>query len=114
MVPVAGSAYTYAYATLGELIAWIIGWDLILEYAVASATVAHGWSHYFQDFIGIFGIHLPKVLDQRALRLRPGAGQLRLDGHHRSTCRRSSSPSSSPGCWSSASARARASTPRWW
>jgi basic amino acid/polyamine antiporter, APA family len=51
MTPVAGSAYTYAYATLGELMAWIIGWDLILEYAVASATVAHGWSHYFQDFI---------------------------------------------------------------
>jgi APA family basic amino acid/polyamine antiporter len=51
MVPVAGSAYTYAYATLGELFAWIIGWDLILEYAVASSAVAHGWSHYFQDFI---------------------------------------------------------------
>ena len=46
MVPVAGSAYTYAYATLGELLAWIIGWDLVLEYAVASSTVAHGWSHY--------------------------------------------------------------------
>src|SRR4051812_16060051 len=46
MVPVAGSAYTYAYATLGELCAWIIGWDLVLEYAVGSATVAHGWSHY--------------------------------------------------------------------
>jgi len=43
MVPVAGSAYTYAYATLGELMAWIIGWDLVLEYAVGSATVAHGW-----------------------------------------------------------------------
>lgn len=62
MVPVAGSAYTYAYATLGELFAWIIGWDLILEYAVASATVAHGWSHYFQDFIGIIGLHLPPEL----------------------------------------------------
>lgn len=61
MVPVAGSAYTYAYATLGELMAWIIGWDLVLEYAVGSATVAHGWSHYFQDFIGIFGLHLPKA-----------------------------------------------------
>ena len=60
MVPVAGSAYTYAYATLGELFAWIIGWDLILEYAVSSATVAHGWSHYFQDLIGIFGVHLPR------------------------------------------------------
>jgi APA family basic amino acid/polyamine antiporter len=62
MVPVAGSAYTYAYATLGELFAWIIGWDLILEYAVGSATVAHGWSHYFQDFIGIFGFKLPHHL----------------------------------------------------
>src|SRR6266540_7397520 len=59
MVPVAGSAYTYAYATLGELFAWIIGWDLILEYAVASSTVAHGWSHYFLSFLGIFGITLP-------------------------------------------------------
>jgi len=59
MVPVAGSAYTYAYATLGELMAWIIGWDLVLEYAVASATVAHGWSAYFRDFIGLLGIHVP-------------------------------------------------------
>src|SRR5713226_8129882 len=59
MVPVAGSAYTYAYATLGELFAWIIGWDLVLEYAVASATVAHGWSHYFQDFIGLLHLKLP-------------------------------------------------------
>src|SRR5690349_7274109 len=58
-VPVAGSAYTYAYATLGELFAWIIGWDLVLEYAVASSTVAHGWSHYFVSFLGIFGITLP-------------------------------------------------------
>src|SRR5437016_13651771 len=54
MVPVAGSAYTYAYATLGELFAWIIGWDLILEYAVGLATVAHGWSAHFQEFIPIF------------------------------------------------------------
>src|SRR5712664_4230076 len=60
MVPVAGSAYTYAYATLGELFAWIMGWDLILEYAVASATVAHGWSHYFQDFLSYFHIGLPQ------------------------------------------------------
>jgi APA family basic amino acid/polyamine antiporter len=62
MVPIAGSAYTYAYATLGELFAWIIGWDLVLEYGVGSATVAHGWSHYFQDFIGIFGVHLPAAM----------------------------------------------------
>ncbi len=59
MVPVAGSAYTYAYATLGELFAWIIGWDLVLEYAVASSTVAHGWSHYFIAFLEIFGIAFP-------------------------------------------------------
>jgi len=60
MVPVAGSAYTYAYATLGELLAWIIGWDLVLEYAVASSTVAHGWSHYLLSFLGLFGVILPK------------------------------------------------------
>jgi APA family basic amino acid/polyamine antiporter len=61
MVPVAGSAYTYAYATLGELLAWIIGWDLILEYAVASSTVAHGWSHYFMSFLRLFGISVPAL-----------------------------------------------------
>ncbi len=61
MVPIAGSAYTYAYATLGELFAWIIGWDLILEYTVASSAVAHGWSAYFQDFLSVFGVHIPKV-----------------------------------------------------
>src|SRR6266496_2438319 len=59
MVPVAGSAYTYAYATLGELFAWIIGWDLLLEYGVGAASVAHGWSHYFADFLAIMNIHLP-------------------------------------------------------
>jgi APA family basic amino acid/polyamine antiporter len=59
MVPVAGSAYTYAYATLGELFAWIIGWDLILEYAVGAASVAHSWSKYFQGFLGSYGWHLP-------------------------------------------------------
>ena len=53
MVPVAGSAYTYSYATMGELFAWIIGWDLVLEYGVASATVAHGWSAYFQKLAHI-------------------------------------------------------------
>ena len=49
MAPVAGSAYTYAYTTLGEMFAWIIGWDLVLEYAVGAATVANGWSGYFQE-----------------------------------------------------------------
>jgi basic amino acid/polyamine antiporter, APA family len=62
MAPVAGSAYTYAYATMGELFAWIIGWDLILEYAVASAAVAHGWSAHFQDLLKSFGIMLPQSL----------------------------------------------------
>ena len=62
MVPVAGSAYTYAYATLGELFAWIIGWDLILEYAVGAATVANGWSGYFQSVIAKFGLHFPAAL----------------------------------------------------
>src|SRR5438046_4849859 len=59
MVPVAGSAYTYAYATLGEFFAWIIGWDLILEYAVGAATVAHGWSAHFQEFTPLFGFAVP-------------------------------------------------------
>src|SRR5579864_6204339 len=58
MIPVAGSAYTYGYATLGELIAWIIGWDLILEYALGAATVASGWSGYVLSFLGEFGIRL--------------------------------------------------------
>lgn len=80
MAPVAGSAYTYAYATLGELFAWIIGWDLILEYAVASATVAHGWSHYFQDFIGIFGMALPAAFCRAPLDFDPLTGQLIATG----------------------------------
>lgn len=58
MIPVAGSAYTYGYATLGEFIAWIIGWDLILEYALGAATVASGWSGYVLSFLGEFGIRL--------------------------------------------------------
>ncbi|MCF8382051.1 MAG: amino acid permease [Chlorobium sp.] len=80
MVPVAGSAYTYAYATLGELFAWIIGWDLILEYAVASATVAHGWSHYFQDFISIFGLGVPALFSRAPLDFDPETGMLALTG----------------------------------
>src|SRR5579862_8082610 len=80
MVPVAGSAYTYAYATLGELFAWIIGWDLILEYAVASATVAHGWSHYFQDFLVFFKIHIPNVFTNAPFDYIPDTGKLALTG----------------------------------
>src|SRR6201987_2182320 len=59
LVPMAGSAYTYGYATLGELIAWIIGWDLILEYAVGAITVAIGWSGYVVSLASDFGLHLP-------------------------------------------------------
>lgn len=62
MIPVAGSAYTYSYATMGELIAWIIGWDLVLEYAVAAATVSISWSRYLIKFLAGFDIHLPQNL----------------------------------------------------
>src|SRR5881392_888056 len=59
MIPVAGSAYTYSYATMGEFVAWIIGWDLILEYAVGAATVAIAWSQYFNRVLGWFGWRIP-------------------------------------------------------
>ena len=62
LIPIAGSAYTYGYATLGELVAWIIGWDLVLEYAFGAATVASGWSGYFVGLLQDFGIHLPPQL----------------------------------------------------
>ncbi|MGE5110473.1 MAG: amino acid permease [Acidobacteriaceae bacterium] len=62
LIPIAGSAYTYGYATLGELFAWIIGWDLILEYAFGAATVASGWSGYFLSFLQDFGIRIPPRL----------------------------------------------------
>jgi len=59
LIPIAGSAYTYGYATLGEIFAWIIGWDLVLEYAFGAATVASGWSGYFVSFLQDFGISIP-------------------------------------------------------
>jgi APA family basic amino acid/polyamine antiporter len=62
MAPVAGSAYTYTYATLGEFAAWFIGWDLLLEYMFAAGTVAVGWSRYFVAFLNLFGIELPSEL----------------------------------------------------
>jgi basic amino acid/polyamine antiporter, APA family len=67
MIPIAGSAYTYSYATLGEFIAWIIGWDLILEYLFASSTVAVGWSAYFVSLFKDFGIVFPDKLCQAPL-----------------------------------------------
>jgi APA family basic amino acid/polyamine antiporter len=59
MIPIAGSAYTYSYATMGELVAWIIGWDLVLEYAVGAATVGIAWSEYLNKLLEMFGTHVP-------------------------------------------------------
>src|SRR5262245_53374313 len=67
MAPVAGSAYTYAYTTLGELFAWMIGWDLVLEYAVGAATVANGWSGYFQKVLKGVGLDIPEWLGKAPL-----------------------------------------------
>jgi APA family basic amino acid/polyamine antiporter len=71
ILPISGSAYSYSYATLGELFAWIIGWDLVIEYAIASATVASGWSGYFNLISGQLGLSLPTALKVGAL---AGAG----------------------------------------
>jgi APA family basic amino acid/polyamine antiporter len=82
MAPVAGSAYTYAYVTLGEMFAWIIGWDLILEYSVASATVAHGWSKYFQSLIGMapFNLEVHKLLSKAPVDFDPALGTFTATG----------------------------------
>lgn len=76
LVPVAGSAYTYAYATLGELAAWIIGWDLVLEYTVASSVVAHGWSHYFQEFVSALGFKIPHAISRAPFDYAPQLGKI--------------------------------------
>jgi basic amino acid/polyamine antiporter, APA family len=76
LIPIAGSAYTYGYATLGEIFAWIIGWDLILEYAFGAATVASGWSGYVVSFLDDFGIHIgPKWI------ATPGTQMVFYKGH---------------------------------
>jgi basic amino acid/polyamine antiporter, APA family len=81
MVPVAGSAYTYAYATLGELFAWIIGWDLLLEYAVGAAVVANSWSAYFQEVMATIGLPpLPKLLSGPIIAPNAVLGRLELTG----------------------------------
>ena len=75
MVPISGSAYTYSYATLGELVAWIIGWDLMLEYAIGNVAVAISWANYFRSFIeDAFGVNIPQWLstDFRTARKIPG------------------------------------------
>lgn len=78
MVPVAGSTYTYAYATLGEMFAWIIGWDLVLEYAVAASTVANGWSEYFKSFLWSFHVVLPEAITRAPFDYNPELGRLYL------------------------------------
>ncbi|MCX6552109.1 MAG: amino acid permease [Acidobacteria bacterium] len=76
MVPVSGSAYTYAYATLGELIAWIIGWDLILEYAIGNVAVAVSWSGYFQELLRGLGVNWPEWLGTDFRTAAQGAREL--------------------------------------
>jgi basic amino acid/polyamine antiporter, APA family len=66
MIPIAGSAYTYAHASFGQFVAWIIGWDLVLEYALSASTVAVGWSGYFTSFLRDIGVHLPPALTAAA------------------------------------------------
>src|SRR5674476_2236 len=69
MIPISGSAYTYAYATLGEFIAWIIGWDLILEYLFAASTVSVGWSGYFRELAAQLGFQIPESLSNAPFRV---------------------------------------------
>jgi basic amino acid/polyamine antiporter, APA family len=74
LLPIAGSAYTYSYATMGELVAWIIGWDLILEYAVGAATVAIAWSEYFNKTLELFGLHVPYQWSHSPFEVMAGTG----------------------------------------
>src|SRR5882757_10331265 len=73
MVPVSGSAYSYAYVAFGELIAWFIGWNLVLEYLFSVATVSIGWSGYVVSLLAQFGVHLPEVLTQAPYDRGPGS-----------------------------------------
>jgi APA family basic amino acid/polyamine antiporter len=74
MAPVAGSAYAYAYTTMGELFAWIIGWDLVLEYAVGAATVANGWSSYFKEVLQMFRLQVPEAIAGAAVKYNKVSG----------------------------------------
>ena len=91
-IPVSGSAYTYAYATLGELVAWIIGWDLILEYGVSVAAVAVGWGGNLNEFLdNAFGFALPEIdrdLARGRRHLQPAGGLHRARGHVPALARR--------------------------
>ena len=89
-MPVAGSAYTYAYATLGEFVAWIIGWDLILEYALGAATVAVGWSGNLVTLMTQLGLQFPARWSDRstATIVQLAGGAMRLLGRRRSSTSR--------------------------
>src|SRR6185436_8316593 len=76
MIPISGSAYTYAYASFGELIAWIIGWDLLLEYAIGNIAIAISWSDYFTGFLLGFGIHFPEYMTMDFLTALRGHGEV--------------------------------------
>ena len=91
MIPQAGSAYAYSYATLGELVAWIIGWDLILEYAVGNVAVAIAWGGYFKSLLRGVRRHAARLADAR---LSHGAPQLRSGGARPARRRRRASPAS--------------------
>ena len=81
MIPLAGSAYTYAYATLGELLAWIIGWDLTLEYAMGASTVSSGWSNHFIELAQYFSHQDASVAGLRPLDRHEYGGKNRGPGH---------------------------------
>src|SRR5262245_22751010 len=85
MAPVAGSAYTYAYCTMGELFAWIIGWDLVLEYAVGAATVANGWSSYFQKVIAKLGMIVPMAFCAAPVTYEEGTFRQNVFAEYRDT-----------------------------
>ena len=72
LIPASGSAYTYSYMVLGEILAWVVGWSLILEYTLVVSAVAVGWSGYAVGFLGGLGVHLPAAICDRPLGRRPG------------------------------------------
>ena len=112
MIPVSGSAYTYAYATMGRFVAWFIGWNLVLEYGVSASTVAVGWSGYFVSLLSNFGIDFPASLANAPL---AGARPCRhaLDGRADQPAGDDPHARASPRSWSSACARPRSSTAPW-
>ncbi len=137
MVPVSGSAYAYSYATLGEFVAWFVGWNLVLEYLFAAATVAVGWSRYAVKLLEMVNIHLPDTLTSAPFAAVAGSHHIvtnrrdrqsagRAD-HARSSRASATSASSSPrcstasswrsrspwSCWSSRSARSTSTSVNW-